>query len=120
LLPSQHFRFEIRLANFDDRYLVRVRLHIFDAISDSQTGRFALFLGKRGGRGRKVWTSGPNELTPSEPARRIFDSPAKTSRLVIIAGCLSSCRVVGFKPVFNMRTAGTNFTSPNSTIRILF
>src|SRR5437773_7470737 len=80
--------------------------HFLDSISDSQTGRFALFLGKRGGRGRKVWTSDPNELTPSEPARRIFNSPAKTSCLVIITGCLSSCRVVGFKPVFNRRTAG--------------
>jgi hypothetical protein len=40
-----------------------------DSISGSQTARVALFFGKLCGRGRKDWTSNPNELTPSEPAR---------------------------------------------------
>jgi len=120
LLAPQHFRLEIRFANLDDRSIVWIRFHFLACISDSPTGRFALFVGKARGRGRKDWTSGPNELTPSEPARRIFRSRAKSSGSVASDGCPTSCRVAGFKLVFDLRTVGSNFASPNSTIGILF
>src|SRR6266850_2084389 len=81
---------------------------------------FALFFSERGGRSRKDWTSGPSELTPSEPARGFSTSSANKLSLMISAGCRSGCRVAGFKLVFERTTASTNLTSPESTIGILF
>jgi len=43
-----------------------------------------------------------------------------SASLWLFAQCLSRGRVVGLKLVFGLRTAGTNFTSPNSTIGIFF
>jgi len=120
LLPPQHFRLEIRFANFDDGSVVWIRVHILDCISDLRTWRLqrssAKVAGVAGRIGQVVRT---NSLLPNQPAGS--STPRRGNRVWIIsARCPSRCRVIGLKLVFDLRTAGSNFTSPSSAIGIFF
>src|SRR6266403_5604859 len=72
---------------------------------------------------QRTWRAGSEGLdkrseqrTPSEPARWILQSLAKTALLVIF---ICRCLAAAFNPVLNTRNAGSNFTSLHSSIGIV-